>query len=237
MDRVGALMDVIKATNRYHSCKIEDVMIFGDLLNNLEPSQSFPALDLARLAVLHPDAADTRHSAIWNDVFQKAILLFGDPASKEGPAIPMLSFRLFANALKGGPGSQKALLPLMETILNVCAKPHVQSSNKNVRLSLATLFYNMAVYAKMAGLPSTNFPIELFLTILSEVLTTPTFKQYEEPAMMRTLQTLGTLCLAYPAECKMVAKRLFLASKVEPAASAHSSTTKAAAKEVYAALQ
>lgn len=235
MNSIDGLMQVILATSRYHASKVENLNVLATGLQKLEPGQTFPMLDLARLAVLHPHAADASHQFIWQNVLEQNIQLFSSPASQEGPAIPMLSFRLFANALKGGPGSQKAIVSLLDRIIQSCVVPHVTSSNKNVRLSLATFLYNAAVHAKLAVLPANSLPLESMINAIASILTS--YESYEEPATMRVLQTLGTLCLTYSAECKPLANGLFLASKVEPAASPHSSTVKAAAKEVYNVLQ
>ena len=238
--RVSALMETVKATNRYHSSKVTELSIIEDMLKRLDASQSFVALDLARFTVLHPNAAE-QADALWTDIFVKAMALMQTPPSQleDGPAanaIPMLSLRLFANALKGGSHSRKAMLALSESILTQCVTPHIASTNKNIRLAVATLFYNMAYCGThtKAGTSGGDIPIPTLIDLIGQVLSN--HELFEEAAVMRTLQALGTLCSTFP-EAKEAANALFLASKVEPAASRHSADVKVAATEVYNLLQ
>ena len=98
----------------------------------------FPALDLARLVVLIPHAADRPRANEWNRILVQAQALCQAAAQQattlEGPAavaIPMLTLRLYANAFKEGPGSQQAVSALVPQALAL-AEPLVQSASKNI---------------------------------------------------------------------------------------------------------
>ena len=52
-------METLAASNRYHASQVSDAELraVADQLQRTTASQAFPTLDLARLCVLHPDAA------------------------------------------------------------------------------------------------------------------------------------------------------------------------------------
>lgn len=232
--QVSSLVTTLGASNRYHASKIQDseLKVLAGLLNNATPSKSFPALDLARLTVLHPDAAD-RPSSFWVGIFQRAISLCTTTESLEGPAvtaIPMLSLRLFANAIKAG-GAQQAVATYLDLILD-CAMYHAKSSNKNVRLSVATLLYNVCFYCHQKNDAAGQSSVVKIVEIISAVLD---MKTYESEAMFRVLLALGTICLA-STEAKATANVLLLTPKVQMASSPHTDQAKAAAKEITSVL-
>ena len=150
----------------------------------------------------------------------------------EGPAavaIPMLSLRLFANAFRGGPGSLQAVVGLLGPVLK-CNEKFLSSSNKNIRLSAATVLYNVAFYLHSKD------PSPLVATqIVGQVDTILQSKSYESEALIRALVALGTAVLSAP-EAKETAKSLFVISRVEMAASPHGDIAKVVAKEVYNVL-
>jgi phospholipase A-2-activating protein len=233
VEHLTHLLDTLSASSRYHSSKIldEELAVMEKMLSWQQPSQVFPALDLARLVLLHPHAASRERYGYWSRVVPKTIAIMAIE-SVEGPAavaIPMLGLRLFSNGLKGGPGSCEAIANNVDAILEVTTRL-VPSSNKNVRLALATLLYNTACYVRSN--PGTDIS-DKFFPIVSNVLSS---KTYEEEATFRTLVALGTLVMA-SSDAKEAANASFLSSKVEMAASPHGSAVKAAAKEVYAVLQ
>ncbi len=63
-----SLIQTLAATNRYHATKIsrEEMSAVRDMLK-WPPAEAFPALDLARLMVLHPDASSHDKSEYWNE--------------------------------------------------------------------------------------------------------------------------------------------------------------------------
>ncbi|KAG7346202.1 WD-40 repeat-containing protein [Nitzschia inconspicua] len=231
---VSSLMETLAATNRYHSSKIqpEELKVIMDMLESLPPADAFPALDLARLAVAHPDAASLNNTTQWNKIICKALSMCEDTPSLEGPAavaIPMLSLRLFANAFRGGPGSQQAVVDLLESVLK-CNETFLGSGNKNIRLSVATVLYNTSFYlhSKDASPVYSSQVVVQVDNILKN-------RSYETEALVRAMIALGTVAMSSP-EAKETAKSLFVVSRVEMAASPHGDTAKAVAKEVYTVL-
>ncbi len=115
---LGKLLETISSTNRYHATTVSDkeLQILLKMMQQWSLVHVFPAMDLARLIVLHPDASSASRSGYWNDVICVAIdrcnALLQQMDEVEGPAkiaIPMLSMRLFANCFRGGSGSRVAV--------------------------------------------------------------------------------------------------------------------------------
>ena len=113
---LDGLCQTIAATSRYHATTIsnDELSIVLKMMQDWSLEQIFPSIDLARLAVLHPDASKSSRSEFWNRIVTCALdkceaLLASDVQGTPRTAIPMLSFRLFANCFKGGVGSQSAV--------------------------------------------------------------------------------------------------------------------------------
>ncbi len=233
---LSSLMDTLGATSRYHASTISaaELALISHMLNTFPPSQAFPALDLARMIVAHPDAASSKNEAYWTTVLAQVSTLARQTDGLQGPAavaIPMLSLRLFANSLKGGAGSSAAAVTYIEEMIN-CAQTYLTSTNKNVRLSVATLLYNIAYYLHSAKANRLEIAAQI-VTLVDTILKART---YEADGITRCMMALGTAVLACP-EVKDVAKNLYVVSRVEMAASPHGELAKAVAKEVYQVLQ
>lgn len=233
---LSSLIDTLGATNRYHASNVStaELGLILHMLNNYPPSEAFPALDLARITVAHPDAASSKNEAYWTKVLAQASILASKTDELQGPAavaIPMLSLRLFANALKGGPGSAAAAVAHLDKIVH-CAEIFIGSTNKNVRLSVATVLYNISYYLHTSKASRPEIAAEI-VTLVDTILQG---RIYEADAITRCLMALGTTVLACP-EVKEIAKTLYVVSRVEMAASPHGDLAKAVAKEVYQVLQ
>ncbi len=110
------LCETIASTNRYHATTMSDheLMIVLKMIEHWSLEHIFPSIDLARLIALHPNATTSSRSEFWNRIVICALdrceaLINSDIQGTPRTAIPMLSFRLFANCLKGGSGSQNAV--------------------------------------------------------------------------------------------------------------------------------
>jgi len=118
---------------------------------------------------------------------------------------------------------------LMYSVLD-CAENYVLSSNKNIRLSVATLLMNISVCVNaVASAPEVSHQV---VTLVNKLLDS---KLYESEPTTRALLALGTIASAKE-DARAAAKTLFLTTKVEPAASPHGDKAKAVAKEIYAIL-
>uniref|UniRef100_A0A7S0T8U4 PUL domain-containing protein n=1 Tax=Pseudo-nitzschia delicatissima TaxID=44447 RepID=A0A7S0T8U4_9STRA len=112
-----------------------------------------------------------------------------------------------------------------------CNKKFLHSKNKNVRLSAATLLYNISFYVFSQG----SDPSDIGSRVALQVDTILTAKSYETEALIRSLVALGTVALASP-QSKETAKSAFVVSRVEMSASPHGDLARALAKEVYSVL-
>lgn len=236
LDTLSGLMETLAATNRYHATTISEaeLSLIAEMLKTLPPVEVFPFLDLARLALTHPDATSSRNTAFWNDVLGQILVISGNVGELEGApavAIPMLSLRSFTNAFRGGPGSLAAAVSNLDGMV-AFINQHISSSNKNIRLSVATLLYNIAFAIHSTQITRPEIAAQV-VTAIDAILKN---KAYEAEAVKRALVALGTIVLADPGT-KEVAKALFIVSRVEMAASPHGDVAKAIAKEVYQVLQ
>lgn len=233
---LASLVETLAATQRYHVSHVTHE--HWKLLEQLfiqQTSQVFPALDLARMAVLHPDGRQ------YNALFLVTAACHLDESSSgtlSGPAavaVPLLTLRLAVNVLAVNPACLSS--SSNRELLLSCAERHVHSDNKNIRLSVATLLYNVVFFMQPPHPQSKNDDeTALGHSIVSIAKNILNNRQYEAEAILRTLQAIGTLVLSN-ASAKSMAKSLYMASLVEPAASPHGTVVKAAAKEVYAVLQ
>ena len=125
--------------------------------------------------------------------------------------------------------SFSSLTPCTRSVLD-CAEKYVLSSNKNIRLSVATLLMNVSVYVNsVPDVPEVSHQVVALVdTLLAS-------KVYESEATLRALLALGTIALAKQ-DARVAAQTLFLTTKVEPAASPHGDKAKAVAKEIYTIL-
>lgn len=234
LEQIASLCNTLGETNRYHSSKIDpsELNVILEMLDALPPTEAFPALDLARLAVAHPNGAIQSNFAYWTKIMSKALSLCESTVDLQGAAavaIPMLSLRLFTNAFKGGPGSLQAVVSLLDNVLG-CVNKFIASKNKNVRISVATLLYNISYY-----LYTKEARVDIASGVVAAVDSILKTNTYEGEAITRSLIAVGTTVLASP-EAKETAKALFLVSRVEMSASPHGDIAKAVAKEVYSAL-
>jgi len=181
--------------------------VVPDMVTALQ-EYGFCILDLARLAVLQCD-----NQAAWQPLLEAALSLPRDHLEGHATvAIPMLTLRLACNG--------NFCMPQVVSYAHAC----VASTNKNVRLSVATVIYNVC---------HAQPDVLAVLDVAKDVLAART---YEGEAIRRVLVGVGTLCLK-SVTAKAHAQGLHLHTLVEFAASPFDAVTKQTAKEVYAALQ
>eukprot|EP00584_Thalassiosira_punctigera_P002736 CAMPEP_0172529212 /NCGR_PEP_ID=MMETSP1067-20121228/3349_1 /TAXON_ID=265564 ORGANISM="Thalassiosira punctigera, Strain Tpunct2005C2" /NCGR_SAMPLE_ID=MMETSP1067 /ASSEMBLY_ACC=CAM_ASM_000444 /LENGTH=857 /DNA_ID=CAMNT_0013313225 /DNA_START=63 /DNA_END=2636 /DNA_ORIENTATION=+ len=219
---LDSLANTLAITNRYHSSKVSDaeLVTIRKMILGWDAKHAFPALDLARMTALHPDAASAKRRGYWEEILGAALktcLGLGEGAAKE-VAVPMLTMRLVANSYKGGSGSSGAAGGLMDRILE-CADTCAPSNNKNVRLSVVTAVLNASSYmSASSSLPSTSSAVRV-LDVVGNIAGSG---KYEPEPMVRSLVALGTALLApgaWGAEARRVAKERGMGSMVERMAS------------------
>lgn len=235
---LDSLSITLATTNRYHSSTVStaELAIIHKMITHWDAAHSFPALDLARMVVLHPDASKGERKGYWSDVLGGALALctgLGGNIVKE-VAVPMLTMRLVANSYKGGSGSLGAAEGLVDTILD-CAEACAPSDNKNVRLAVATVVLNVSSNMYTSSLASSSTAIR----VLDVVGTIVGCGKYEPEAIIRSLVALGTILLL-PGECgsevKRIAKERGIGSMLERVATGHGEIGDAVATEIQLVL-
>eukprot|EP00978_Attheya_sp_CCMP212_P006124 scaffold13813_cov50-Attheya_sp.AAC.4 len=190
-------------------------------------SRVFPALDLARLTVLHPDASKSANTTYWSGVIQCALekckeVVDQNVQGSAAVAVPMLSLRLFANCFKGGSGSLAAASTNFVGILE-CAQQFSNSSNKNIRLSVATVLLNASSYVYSTKNADAIPPIvSLGSAILASGL-------YETEAIVRSLVAMGTALLVSSSSSDDVS---LLNQQIQRVAAQHGDKAKSIAAEI-----
>jgi len=249
LEQIDVLCSTLGATNRYHATSVSDMELsaLGKLIREWDYERVFPALDLARLTVLHPDASKPSREGYWNDiavyVLEKCRLAressdYGGGANKTATvAVPMLSLRLLSNCFRGGTGSRNAIGSSSKlTDVVGCAESFAESSNKNVRLSVATLMMNAASHVHS----SSSCDADAMEKILSLAGTAIGSGQYETESTVRVLTALGTALLT-PTDggeaLRAKARSVHVSSMVRHAASNHGDKAKGVAEEIGKILQ
>ncbi|KAL7487245.1 hypothetical protein ACHAW6_012846 [Cyclotella cf. meneghiniana] len=235
---LDSLTNTLCITNRYHSSTISTVELLPlrKMILEWDASHAFPALDLARIAVLHPDAAKGERREYWKDVINGALTLclgLSQAASRE-VAVPMLTMRLVCNCYKGGSGAASAAESLLEKILD-CVEICIPSDNKNVRLAVATALLNTSSYMYSSSSSSVSSAIR----ILDLVGTIVGCGKYESEAIGRILVALGTVLLI-PGQCgsdaKQAARKGGIVSMLERVANGNGDIAVAVSKEIRSIL-
>uniref|UniRef100_A0A7S3QBI1 Phospholipase A-2-activating protein n=1 Tax=Chaetoceros debilis TaxID=122233 RepID=A0A7S3QBI1_9STRA len=246
---LDSLCQTIATTNRYHATSISDMelAIILKMMKDWSLEHVFPSIDLARLVSLHPDAAKSSRSAVWNSIIHAALdrcdAISANSSIQGAPktAIPMLSFRLFANCFHGGMGTQSAVVDAtnMTRILK-CVDEYATSGNKNVRLALVTVLLNAASFMK-ASAPAggyqynsgtDNLP-DLFLITVGNICGSGL---YEAEAIARLVVALGTAVLI-DGTWLAKAKALNMGSMLQHVADQHGEKARAIATEVRSILE
>lgn len=237
-EALDSLANTLSVTNRYHSSKISmsELAPLHTMIRQWDAQHAFPAIDLARITVLHPDAAKNERRAYWEEILGGALDLclgLGDAAAKE-VAVPMLTMRLIANCYKGGPGAAGAAGILVDKILD-CAEICATSGNKNVRLSVATAILNTTSYMHAS---STTFSSSVAMRVVDVVGTIAGCGKYETEAMVRSLVALGTVLLlpGCGSEVKKLANERSIGSMVQRVAGGHGEMAGAVSKEIMSIL-
>lgn len=225
-DEIAALTqltEILSKTSHYHATKVDAaaLRVIEKMLLAWEPAQAFPALDLARLAVLHPNTSEG-----WN--LSKLVSSAYSLCDKDtdGVAVPMLTLRLIANCFK----LSAEALDLTQVM--TLTEKYIRSSNKNVRLSVATVLLNVSTY-----LHTTPAATNVAAQVVAQVNAILDAKTYDTESLSRALVALGTVLLARTADAKAAANSLYMATKVEMAASPHGEKAQGVAKEIYMLLQ
>lgn len=235
---LDGLATTLSATNRYHASSVSDseMKIIQKLIEKSSLEHVFPALDLARLLAMHPDASKSGRTMYWDNIVKLASMkchsvkgsgLQGTPTV----AIPMLSLRLFSNCFKGGSGSTSAVKSNFSAIFQ-CVQDFALSSNKNIRLAVSTVILNVSSYAHSTGSFTAISP-DVVLSLVGSIVGSGT---YETEALARALVGFGTILLVDDV-FKQKAKGLEMKSMVERIGTEHGNKVTAVALEIQQILK
>ncbi|XP_047315801.1 phospholipase A-2-activating protein [Impatiens glandulifera] len=145
VSRLGTMTKVLKDTSHYHSTRFseDDILLLLKLLKSWPIPMLFPAIDLLRMTLLHPDGA----TRLFNLVDVENDILIGLIRSVTAtPALPanlLTSIRAVTNLFKSS-CCHNWLQKHRSEILDAFSSCY-SSSNKNVQVSYATLILNYAV--------------------------------------------------------------------------------------------
>ncbi|CAN0909980.1 Phospholipase A-2-activating protein [Linum grandiflorum] len=145
VSRLGAIIKVLKDTSHYHTSKLAevDIELLLKLLKSWPPAMIFPAIDILRMTVLHPDGANLllKHFQDENGLLMETIR----KVTGDNPLVPNLltTVRLVTNLFKDSTYHNWLLKhrnEILDAFSNVASCP-----NKNVQLSFSTMILNYAV--------------------------------------------------------------------------------------------
>ncbi|CAI7880624.1 unnamed protein product [Closterium sp. NIES-54] len=145
LEQLNGLVSVLKDTSHYHSSSFapNHYALLSSLLSTWPAANLFPVLDLLRMMLLHPSgAAWFAVNASGPDGMLIACMRRA-AAEPPTPANHLTGVRVAVNAF-GLPAMHQWPRKHRAEVLDLFA-PCVSSSNKNVRLALATLLLNFAV--------------------------------------------------------------------------------------------
>jgi len=143
----------IQQTSHYHSSTF-DQQEFLVLLKLIQwPAQDrFPALDIARLAALHPVASSHYADAFSNgqedsimDILLSYLMDDSLPATNS-----QMIWRFLVNMFKWNSAAKKTVISSFEQVIDLAA-PFLNHENKQVRLAIATILLNYSVYYTTAN--------------------------------------------------------------------------------------
>ncbi|XP_068654186.1 uncharacterized protein [Aristolochia californica] len=147
LSRLAAIVTILKDTSHYHCSTFADadVALLVRLLKFWPRAMIFPAIDILRMVILHPDGARLLCKHIEDGNADLLLETLKGAASAPTVAANLLtSIRAVANLFKHScfhPWLQLHRSEVLDT-LSSCSS----SSNKNINLSYSTLILNYAVF-------------------------------------------------------------------------------------------
>ena len=242
LSALDGLCSTLASTSRYHATLVSDLELsaLAKIIQCWDADRVFPALDLCRLTVLHPDASRSDREGIWSDVTgwvldkcrgARDAMENGVGGNKAREvAVPMLGLRVLANMFRGGTGSRSAVSSRISDVIG-CAESFALSGNKNVRLSVSTVVLDAAVYLSSTTL-SPDTASEAAGAVVSAVGAIVGSGLYDSESTVRSLVALGTALLAGGEETRKVARNMHVQSMAQHAAAVHGDKAIEVAEEI-----
>jgi len=183
----------IQQTSHYHSSTF-DQQEFLVLLKRIQwPAQDrFPALDIVRLAALHPVAsshyADAFSSGREDSVMDILLSYLMDDSLPSSNLL--MIWRFLANMFKWNSDAKQTVIPSFDQIIDLAA-PFLNHENKQVRSAVATVLLNYSVYYTTAKDLSKKAAV---VPLLKKMLSA----KEDVDVTKRVLVGLGTLAFKEP---------------------------------------
>eukprot|EP01114_Cavostelium_apophysatum_P013519 TRINITY_DN3293_c0_g1_i1.p1 TRINITY_DN3293_c0_g1~~TRINITY_DN3293_c0_g1_i1.p1 ORF type:complete len:498 (-),score=129.11 TRINITY_DN3293_c0_g1_i1:46-1539(-) len=182
-----SLVSTIEAANKYHATSFtkEEFAVMEKVIW-WPATERFPALDLLRLQVMHPEAAK-HYSTVG--LFDRLI----DGLNDQGLpfSVHMMILRFAANSFRWSDLRAAALRSFCAVL--PLARTHLKHQNKSVRSAAATVLLNYAVaFTTEENVKSDKKP-------LAEALVQALKEETDEEAQFRLVMALGVLICRDPA--------------------------------------
>lgn len=145
LSRLAAILNILKDTSHYHCSTFVDVdiVLLMKILQSWPTTMMFPAIDILRMTILHPDGAGQllKHIKGGNDIIMETLKKVTTAPVQAANLLTVI--RAITNLFKHANFSQWLQLHYSEILdaLSSCQS----SFNKNIHLSYSTLILNYAV--------------------------------------------------------------------------------------------
>eukprot|EP01087_Luapelamoeba_hula_P007469 TRINITY_DN1834_c0_g1_i2.p1 TRINITY_DN1834_c0_g1~~TRINITY_DN1834_c0_g1_i2.p1 ORF type:complete len:365 (-),score=58.14 TRINITY_DN1834_c0_g1_i2:92-1186(-) len=225
---VENIFQLLKETSRYHATSFtaEQIKVITKIVHWPE-AQRFPALDVLRMALLHPDTAHYFKDAKQSGSFDLVSVLINNISSHGAPANTLVALRCLVNMFAHQ--AMRTMIDSSAAQVFEAAASTVSLNNKHIISALITLLVN---YATLFTTQNNEEAKIQAMSILLEILEKASL---EPEQAYRVLVALGTLCFADEA-AQGVANNLDIPALVHKLTTLPEAKVAQAAHEVLAVL-
>ncbi|TYZ59095.1 hypothetical protein PybrP1_007215 [[Pythium] brassicae (nom. inval.)] len=201
------IASVVQETAFYHSSTFTaaEIRVLKSLVLQWPADVVFPALDLLRLVLVHPQGPATLGDATLGELVERMLALGLQTTTAAGADVPvatrMLALRVLANMFLHESGRKSVLAKLQEFVV---------FRQKTVTLSLATVLLNFSRLHIEDPRALTQDDVVTVGSVAAALLTGAlSVEELGDDTVLRALATIGTLALgAYPESKQLLAVHL-----------------------------
>lgn len=231
LGRVGAVLATLKESSRYHASRLaeSDLHLVIRAISSWPIAHIFPFLDVLRLILLHPSAAESFARPPFND----SLLAVLKRAIATSPLTPNLltSLRVVVNAFRHIE-LRDWLTQHHSEILDLLPPMASSTSNKHICLALSTLLLNFSIL--LGGSSNEDGQIQVLSATLELLSSLSSNKEDAfSDSKVRCMRALGTI-IVLSKEVKRIAQDLDMASILDTCLASSSGKTNEAARELKA---
>eukprot|EP00250_Pteridium_aquilinum_P008027 c17609_g2_i1 orf=92-2383(+) len=183
--KLNATMSILKDESHYHSSSLTDdnLVPLKKLLSSWPASLLFPAIDILRIVLLHPQGASlfAQYAENGKDVLKDFLQRASDPPD----ANQLMGIRTAVNCFRHSV-LRKWISSNRSEILDLFSDCHL-STNKNIRIGYSTLLLNYSVYLIEAKDEAGQ------IQVLSAALEMAGPQEQDPVCRYRSLVTVGSL--------------------------------------------